>query len=61
MKVKYAIYFVLLIIVLVVSEYIFLTELNTRQRLGILFLTSFIAISSIVAIFICYRRIGHES
>jgi hypothetical protein len=58
MKIKYTIFFVLLVLVLIASEYIFLSELSSHQRLLILMLTSLIAIISIVAIFICYRRLS---
>lgn len=60
MKIKYIIIFLLGLLALTVSEYIFLTELNNQQRFYILILTSVIAIGSIVTIFACYKRLRKD-
>jgi hypothetical protein len=45
---------------LAASEYLFLTELNTHQRLFILFPALFVSIVSIVTIFLFYRHLRKE-
>jgi len=57
MKTKYIILFLLCVLVLAASEYLFLTELSNHQRFFILLLTTVVAIASIVAIFLCYKRL----
>jgi hypothetical protein len=57
MRMKYTIIFLLCVLVLGASEYLFLSELNSQQRFLILLLSTTIAIASIVAIFLCYRRL----
>ena len=61
MKIKYILIFLLCILVLAASEYLFLAELNNQQRFLILLLTTLTAIASIVAIFLCYKRLGKET
>jgi hypothetical protein len=56
MKMKYVIVFLVCILALAASEYLFLSELNNQQRFLILLFTVIIAVSSIIAIFLCYRR-----
>jgi hypothetical protein len=56
MKMKYIIIFLVCILALAASEYLFLAELNNQQRVVILFTTTFIAVASIITIFFCYRR-----
>lgn len=53
---KYIIIFLICILALAASEYLFLAELNNQQRFAILFPTTFTAIASIITIFLCYRR-----
>jgi heme/copper-type cytochrome/quinol oxidase subunit 1 len=60
MKIKYVIIFLLGLLALAVSEYIFLTELNNQQRFYILILTSVVAIASVVTIFACYKRLRKD-
>jgi hypothetical protein len=60
MKAKYIIIFVLCVVILAASEYIFLVELTSEHRLYILSLTTIIAILSIVTIFFCYQRFGRN-
>jgi uncharacterized membrane protein len=60
MKIKYILIFLLCILVLAASEYLFLSELNNQQRFFILLITTLTAIASIVAIFLCYKRFGSE-
>jgi len=61
MKTIYTIIFLLCVLALAASEYVFLNELNNHQRFLILLLTSLAALVSVVAIFICYRRLGKEA
>lgn len=61
MKAKYIIIFLFGLLALTVSEYLFLTELNNHQRFYILFLTTIIAIGSIVALFACYKRLRKDT
>ena len=61
MKTKYIIIFLLCLLALTVSEYLFLTELNNQQRFYILFLTTAIAIGSIITIFACYKRLQKDT
>jgi hypothetical protein len=60
MKIKYVIIFLLGLLALAVSEYLFLTELNNHQRFYILILTSVVAIASIVTIFACYKHLRKD-
>ena len=60
MKKKYVIIFVICLILLALSEYIFLVELNSQKRLDILVFTTLIAVVSLITIFISYRRISKE-
>ena len=60
MKIKYVIIFLVGLLTLAVSEYLFLTELNNQQRFFMLFLTTIIAIASIVTIFACYKRLRKD-
>jgi hypothetical protein len=60
MKVKYTIYFFVFVLALVASEYFFLVELTSQQRAIILLLTSLVAVGSIIAIFVCYRRLNND-
>lgn len=57
MKTKYILLFLFCVLALAASEYLFLSELNNHQRFFILLLTTVIAIASIVAIFLCYKRL----
>jgi hypothetical protein len=61
MKMKYTIIFLLCVVVLAASEYLFLTELNNQQRIFVLFATTIVAIASIVAIVLCYKRLGKDA
>ena len=61
MKMKYIIVFLLCILALAASEYIFLSEVNNQQRSLILVLTTLIGIGSIVTIFFCYRRLRRDA
>jgi hypothetical protein len=61
MKMKYTIIFLLCVVVLAASEYLFLTELNNQQRTFVLFATTIVAIASIVAIVLCYKRLGKDA
>jgi hypothetical protein len=60
MKKKYVIIFVVCLIFLALSEYLFLVELNSQKRMGILVFTTLIAVISLITIFISYRRISKE-
>jgi hypothetical protein len=60
MKTKYIIIFVLCVLLLAGSEYLFLVELNSLQRLYILFFTSVLALLSIITIFYCYRYFNKD-
>ena len=56
MKIKYTIIFLAAIILLLVSEYLFLTELNEAHRLFVLLLSAIgVILSSCIAI-LCYIR-----
>jgi hypothetical protein len=57
MKMKYIILFLLCVLALAASEYLFLSELNSHQRFFILLITTLSAIVSIVATFLCYKRL----
>ena len=57
MKAKYVLLFLFCVLALAASEYLFLSELNNHQRFFILLLTTIAAIASIVAIFLCYKRL----
>ena len=57
MKVKYILLFLFCVLALAASEYLFLSELSNHQRFFILLLTTIAAIASIVAIFLCYKRL----
>ena len=57
MKTKYILLFLFCVLALAASEYLFLSELNNHQRFFILLLTTIAAIASIVAIFLCYKRL----
>lgn len=57
MKVKYVLLFLFCVLALAASEYLFLSELSNHQRFFILLLTTIAAIASIVAIFLCYKRL----
>jgi len=61
MKMKYTIIFLLCVMVLAASEYLFLAELNNQQRIFVLFGTTIVAIGSIVAIVLCYKRLGKDA
>lgn len=60
MKTKYVIIFLICLLVLAVSEYLFLSELGNQQRFAILVGTTLIAIGSIVTIFLCYKRLQKD-
>jgi hypothetical protein len=60
MKKKYVVIFVICLILLALSEYVFLVELNSQKRMTILISTTLIALISLVTIFISYRRISKE-
>jgi hypothetical protein len=57
MKAKYVLLFLFCVLALAASEYLFLSELSNHQRFFILLLTTLAAIASIVAIFLCYKRL----
>ena len=57
MKTKYILLFLVCVLALAASEYLFLSELSNHQRFFILLLTTLTAIASIVAIFLCYKRL----
>jgi len=57
MKAKYILLFLVCVLALAASEYLFLSELSNHQRFFILLLTTITAIASIVAIFLCYKRL----
>jgi hypothetical protein len=61
MKTKYTIIFLLCVLVLAISEYLFLSEINNQQRVFVIFATTAIAIASIVAIVLCYKRLGKDT
>jgi hypothetical protein len=60
MKKKYVIIFIVCLILLALSEYLFLVELNSQRRTVILLCTTLIAVASLITIFISYRRISKE-
>ena len=60
MKKKYIIVFIVCLLLLAFSEYLFLVEFSAQRRFLILIGTSVIALLSLVAIFFSYRRIGKE-
>ena len=60
MKKKYVIVFIVCLLLLAFSEYLFLVEFSAQRRFLILIGTSVIALLSLVAIFFSYRRIGKE-
>jgi hypothetical protein len=49
------------VLVLAVSEYLFLSEVNNQQRTFVLFATTAVAVASIVAIVLCYKRLGKDA
>jgi len=53
MKTKYILLFLVCVLTLAASEYLFLSELSNHQRFVILLLTTIAAVASIVAIFLC--------
>lgn len=57
MKTKYILLFLVCVLALAASEYLFLSELSNHQRFFILLLTTIAAIASIIAIFLCYKRL----
>jgi uncharacterized membrane protein HdeD (DUF308 family) len=57
---KYVIVFLLCLLALAASEYLFLSELGNQQRFLILLFAVLIAIASIVTIFLCYRRLRKD-
>ena len=57
MKTKYILLFLFCVLALAASEYLFLSELSNQQRFVILLLTTLAAIASIIAIFLCYKRL----
>jgi hypothetical protein len=61
MKTKYTIIFLICVLVLAVSEYLFLSEVNNQQRTFVLFATTAVAVASIVAIVLCYKRLGKDA
>ena len=61
MKTKYTIIFLLCVLVLAISEYIFLSELSSQQRSFVLFATSAVAIASIIVLVFCYKRLGKDA
>ena len=60
MRMKYVIVFLLCLLALAASEYLFLSELGNQQRFLILLFAVLIAIASIVTIFLCYRRLRKD-
>jgi hypothetical protein len=60
MNKKYVIVFIVCLLVLAFSEYLFLVEFSSQKRLPILTATTVVAIVSLVAIFFSYRRMGKE-
>ena len=60
MRMKYVIVFLLCLLALAASEYLFLSELGNQQRFLILLFAVLIAIASIVSIFLCYRRLRKD-
>ena len=60
MKKKYAIVFIICLLLLALSEYLFLVELSSQKRLLILTGTTLIALVSLVAIFLSYRKMGKQ-
>jgi len=60
MKKKYVIVFIVCLLLLAFSEYLFLVELSSQKRFLILIATTLTAIISLVAIFFSYKRIGNE-
>lgn|GEM_PF-5829534 len=61
MKIKYTVIFLVCVLVLAASEYLFLTELNSQQRVFVLFATTAVAIASIVVLVLCYKRLGKDA
>jgi len=61
MKMKYTIIFLFSVVVLAASEYLFLKELNNQQRTFVLCATTIVAIGSIVALVLCYKRLGKDA
>jgi len=60
MKKKYAIVFIICLLLLALSEYLFLVELSSQKRLLILTGTTLTALVSLVAIFLSYRKMGKQ-
>jgi hypothetical protein len=60
MKKKYVIVFVVCLLILALSEYLFLVELSSQKRFLILIATTLAAVISLVAIFFSYRKMGKE-
>jgi len=60
MKKKYIIVFIVCLLLLAFSEYLFLVEFSSQKRFLILVATTITALVSIIAIFFSYRRIGKE-
>jgi uncharacterized membrane protein len=56
MKKKYILNFIIFILLLVGSEYIFLNEFSNTQRISILALSAIAVLSSITLIFLTIRR-----
>jgi heme/copper-type cytochrome/quinol oxidase subunit 1 len=61
MKMKYTVIFLLCVLVLAASEYLFLLELSSQQRLFVLLSTTIVAIASVIAIFTCYKHLRKDA
>ena len=60
MKLKYAVIFLLCVLILAASEYYFLLELSSLKRIFILLSTSLAALTAVIVIFISYKHLGRE-
>ena len=60
MNKKYVIVFIVCLLLLALSEYLFLVELSSQKRFLMLTAATIMAIVSLIAIFFSYRHIGKE-
>ncbi|HVZ57912.1 MAG TPA: hypothetical protein VG870_14730 [Chitinophagaceae bacterium] len=60
MKTKYSIVFFLAILLLVICEYVFLSEITEGHRMGVLIATGLGGLFSALAVVFCYMRSGKD-
>ncbi|HEY0434762.1 MAG TPA: hypothetical protein VGC95_12885 [Chitinophagaceae bacterium] len=58
---RYLLIFLICILALASSEYLFLSELGNQQRMMVLFFTSLVGIVAIVAFFLAYRQLRKDA